>query len=451
MPYGRDNGEKIRRSWFLLDGMNEPQFSIDDEQNCASAQGCRSWLALGKWLPGRTSSCRAVRKISGMDDSRCCGCGACLQICPHDAIAMETNTEGFAYPRIRVDRCVSCGLCTKVCPRLHPDASERRPVRLFAARARDAELRRESSSGGLFSVLAQEVFARKGVVFGAAWDLEAGKVVHRAAHDSAGLKALRGSKYVQSETGRTFCDVRAALQAGQLVLYSGTPCQNAALRLFLGAPEANLVCVDVVCHGVPSPGVFGRYLDETHSRPVRDLAFRDKSGGWRAFSLRVNGAARGTLKGNIYLRGFLSNLFLRPSCHTCPSADKLRSDFTFADFWNIRDVVPAWNDDTGASAVLVATPRGQELFDACRDRLEVQATDSPKFVVSNRNVLLASPRHPRRNRFMKTFARGDVSLEEAIRANLAWTQLGVFAWKIKRHFSKKKMKRLSGEILERAR
>ncbi len=393
-----------------------------------------------------------MKTIESLSHLKCCGCGACAQACPVGAIQMKPDSLGFLYPQIDSTKCIQCGRCSAVCTRLdNKEAREVPALRLFAAHTRDAELRRKSSSGGVFGELSRSILAQGGVVFGAAWDPVTQSVAHRSIQKLEDVAILLGSKYVQSETRQTFQEAQKFLKEERLVLYTGTPCQNSALRLFLGREYDNLITVDIVCHGVAAPAVLARYLQSLGLGSFANVRFRDKSVSWQEFSLaaqpdNVETAQNlGTLKENIYLKGFLSNLYLRHSCYSCSSSDKLSSDLTLGDYWNIGAVLPTWKNQQGTSAVLVATAKGQRIFDAISPRLEWQETNLKSFFAANRNVYLASPRHPKRARFEKLFSR-NAPIQALIQQYLPWTWGAQIAWKLKRHLNKKRMKKLANAI-----
>ena len=320
----------------------------------------------------------------------CVGCGACVQRCPKECITLREDAEGFLYPEADASVCVECGLCEKVCPVLHPGES-RQPLMASAAVNGDEAVRRSSSSGGVFTALALETIARGGVVFGARFD-ERWEVVHGWTETAEGLAAFRGSKYVQSRMGESYREAESFLKSGREVLFSGTPCQVAGLRRYLRKDYGGLLTVDFICHGVPSPGVWRSYLKEEVARQcdgkntvspvpisgrdalVEGVSFRNKARGWKKFSFSLSLSLPGgqgrknsvflceLLTRNAYLRGFLADLYLRPSCHACP-AKGLRSgsDVTVADYWGVGSVHPELDDDGGVSVVLVNTARGREL------------------------------------------------------------------------------------------
>lgn len=204
--------------------------------------------------------------INILNKQDCCGCSACVQRCPKQCISLHEDEEGFLYPKVNLDTCIDCGLCEKVCPVLH-QAEERVPLEVFAAKNPNEQIRMESSSGGVFTQLAEQTIEAGGVVFGVKWN-EHFEAVHAYTETKEGLSAFRGSKYVQSRVGATFKQAEQFLKQGRQVLFSGTPCQIAALKLFLRKDYENLLAVDFICHGTPSPGVFRWYLSEEFAKEV---------------------------------------------------------------------------------------------------------------------------------------------------------------------------------------
>lgn len=319
------------------------------------------------------------------DKRQCCGCNACVQYCPKSCITMQEDEEGFLYPIINKTACIDCGLCEKVCPVLN-QKEEREPLKVYAAKNKNDEIRMQSSLGGIFTLLAEQIIQEGGVVFGARFN-DDWEVIHDYTDAVEGLAVFRGSKYVQSKIGNTFQLVEQFLKQGRKVLFSGTPCQVAGLKLFLRKEYENLLIVDFICHGVPSPGVWKKYLQELianqddkkkqfHSnlnimRNISHIEFRNKCLGWKKYSFAlslsvpdIHGIKKTVLFSepyteNIFMKGFLANLYLRPSCYSCPSNRlKSGSDITIGDYWGIQNIYPNIDDDKGICCVMVNTEKG---------------------------------------------------------------------------------------------
>ena len=314
---------------------------------------------------------------------QCCGCSACLHICPKHSISFKEDKEGFLYPQVDTSTCIDCGLCEKVCPVLNQD-EERMPLQVYAAKHTDDEIRMKSSSGGIFTLLAEQIIDKGGVVFGARFN-ENWEVIHDYTETKEGLGPFRGSKYVQSNIGNSYKQVEKFLKTGRYVMFTGAPCQIAGLKKYLRKDYENLLTVDFVCHGVPSPMVWRKYLEEEIARQgdagknsvltsskvspvVTGVNFRDKSTGWKKFSFVLNfskasdeGEHNTVLSSifseNEYMRVFLSNLNLRPSCYKCAvKCGRSGSDITIGDFWGIDNIDPNFSSDKGISLVLLNKP-----------------------------------------------------------------------------------------------
>lgn len=335
----------------------------------------------------------------------CCGCGACAQKCPKKCISMCEDREGFLYPEVDESRCIDCGLCEKVCHELHP-YEERNPQKVYAVINKDEEIRLKSSSGGIFYLLAEKVISDGGVIFGVRFDKD-WQVVLDYAETLDDVKSFMGSKYVQSRTATAYQDAENFLKKGRRVLFSGTPCQIAGLYHYLRKEFDNLTTLDFVCHGVPSPKVWRRYLDEvvSASKSINDVKFRNKRDGWKKFnfvmSYEENGSTTSLYSNhqqNHYMRAFLSDMILRPSCHDCRAkCGRSHSDITIADFWGIDQVMPEMDDDKGTGLVLVNTEKGKQALDWNRVRYKESSIE----VASKYNGGLSSHTepHPKREQF----------------------------------------------------
>ncbi len=308
------------------------------------------------------------------DKNACCGCGACADACPEDAIRMEKDEEGFAYPQVDQTVCTGCGRCVEVCPIGNDEGHSQEGKIYLGVQAKEDVFRFASSSGGMFSVLAQYIFRHRGIVYGAAYDRRM-EVRHMRADNMEQLDAIRRTKYVQSSLDGVYREIEGQLQKERWVLFCGTPCQGSALRLYLKKVYPRLVIVDLVCYGVPSPGIWAsyvRYLEEKRGGRMQYFSFRDKG-------MRDNGHGRsyriddvsyaGSLYKDIYCMMYFKNYILRPSCHHCGFCRTERSsDFTLGDFWGIERVRKDMDDGMGTSMVILHTRRAKEIWDDIKDQ-----------------------------------------------------------------------------------
>jgi len=338
------------------------------------------------------------------DKKDCVGCAACANRCPQKCITMGEDVEGFVYPYIDKESCINCGICEKVCPVLNLPA--RRPVEnVYACYNKDEDVRLKSSSGGCFSLLAEYVLNKGGYVVGAAFDSDL-SVHHIMINQEKDLGLLRGSKYVQSKIGNIYVNVKVALETGKDVLFSGTPCQVAGLVRFLGKEYDKLFLVDVVCHGVPSPKVYRQRLKEINEKlgeSVVSVNFRDKTAGWHNFQLVFAGlknCVKEIKQKSSYMRAFLSNMSVRPSCSVCHYNNEHSSaDLTIADYWGVETKFPELTDNKGVTVVLVNTIKGKRLFTKVSKNAEVWNSDfahASKYNFAMKNV---SKENPQREEF----------------------------------------------------
>lgn len=359
--------------------------------------------------------------IEVKEKSFCCGCNACVQCCPKQCIIMHEDEEGFLYPTVNKDVCVDCGLCESVCPFLQTTESVV-PIQVLAAKNKDENVRINSSSGGIFYALANSVIHEGGVVFGAVYD-DSWEVKIACAEKLEDIKPMMGSKYVQSKVGDAYKIAESFLKQGREVLFTGTPCQIAGLKKFLGKKKySNLFAVDIICHGVPSPGVWRKYLTETFgedsvakqspksSLSLSSIEFRNKlMYGWKNFGFVVRGVASpkqgensvlmsDIFSRNPYMKGFMNNLYLRPSCHACNVKNlKSGSDITLGDYWGIASLIADYDDDRGVSAITVNTAKGKSLLD--RLDIDCRETEFSELCCRNSALISSSDIHPNRNKF----------------------------------------------------
>lgn len=299
--------------------------------------------------------------------AECSGCGACLNVCPRNCIVMKRDDEGFAYPEIDQSQCIDCHKCQKLCP-FQQEVDKASIKECYAAYNKNLVTRMKSSSGAVFSALAMSGLNDKGVVYGSAFTEDFKKVVIQGAENPAQLESLYGSKYLQSDTGTAFQEVRKHLTEGRIVLFSGTPCQVAGLRYSLGKNYDNLFCVDIICHGTPSPALwekYTQYIEKQYGGKISSVNFRCKDSSWSDFGMKEKVSDRWIYTSktdNPYMFMFLKNYCLRPSCYVCKMKGHSAADVTIGDFWGVDEVLPELNDGKGISSVIVRTQKGQQLL-----------------------------------------------------------------------------------------
>lgn len=338
----------------------------------------------------------------------CSGCYACYSVCPQNCISMCTDEEGFNYPCIDESICVNCGLCERICPINILSKLGNIPIDAYAVINNKTEERLNSSSGGIFCLLAEYVNSQRGVVFGAKFDGEF-NVVHDFAEEVEDLSVFYGSKYVQSVIGDTYITAKTFLEKGKFVLFSGTPCQIAGLKAFLGKDYDNLWTVDVLCHGVPSPKVWKKYISYHRTMKGMDIekvSFRDKKFGWNMFSMVLQftdeSLYRKVMLEDMYMQGFLKNLYLRASCYNCKFKGEVRfGDVSLGDFWGIDAIFPELNDDKGVSLLLLNSIKGQKMLQVISEAVELKQTPMEALTKYN-SVAVNSVEEPsQRSEFFK--------------------------------------------------
>lgn len=358
-------------------------------------------------------------KTTVLDNPRdCTGCAACEATCSKGAIRMVSDEEGFLAPLIDPASCTECGRCEKACPvlqtepnpLLHPE-----PQTVLAGWHLDDEIRLRSSSGGVFSALAESIFAKNGVVVGAALT-ENLEVRHMIIESPDGLYRLRGSKYVQSQVTReVYQEIRRFLKEGRPVFFTGTPCQVAGVRSVLRNTPGELYCCDVVCHGTPSPRMWKTYLEHLDRKGPRvvHLDFRNKSVGWKRSAIMCHKLADGTSRLippeiDPFLASFQRDYSLRLSCYGCKFTRTTRAgDITLADFWGVAKHHPEYDqDDKGTSLILVNSDRGSQLLEWSKNQLQLGPTTLENAIPGN--PMLKRPCHypPERRRFYKDLGKG---------------------------------------------
>lgn len=356
-------------------------------------------------------------KINKKQD--CTGCHACANVCPVNCIKMVEDNEGFLYPSVDISKCINCGLCEKVCPIINP--KERvNDVKGYACVNKNEKIRFESSSGGTFSLLAESIINSGGIVFGAAFDEEL-TLQHIYTDNIEGLAKIRGSKYLQSKIGDTYKQCKKFLKEGVKVLFTGTPCQIAGLVSFLGKDYDELICVDIICYGVPSPKIFKKHrieIEKKNGTTTKGISFRNKDFGWKLsllLSFINNGEYRKDINEDAFMTGFLQNLYLRPSCSECKFRNLNRvSDITIADLWGVENIVPELDDNKGTSLVLINSGKGENIFHELKDKMTVQQIDCNKAIGYNGAALKSPISNPNREKFFEDLASNSNDMDELI-------------------------------------
>ena len=390
--------------------------------------------------------------ITITDKTKCCGCQACANICPKKCITMQADEEGFLYPHVDTSMCVNCGLCEKICPILHKPSTY--PVlETYAAKHTNTEVKLKSSSGGVFTALAEVILAEGGVVFGSAFDKE-WNVVHTYTENIADLDNLRRSKYVQSNIGNTYQQAKAFLDSGRKVLFTGTPCQIAGLRNYLGKEYNNLVTADIICHAAPSPAVWQKFLHENLDvSQLKAINFREKKIGWSNFYLsfltphglnahgnaktfleRVHfklraAAAAAIVYRNTFLNAFLRELINRPSCHHChfKGLQERLADFTLGDLWGQwPGIITNQDKKYGMSALLVNTPKGKTYFASVCQTLTYYPVEASRVAQFNTALNESTKTHPKRTEFFARHRTENFNklVSELLQVKPIWIQIG---------------------------
>ena len=340
--------------------------------------------------------------ISIKNNIDCCGCNACGDVCTHGAITFKTDIEGFWYPVVDETKCVDCRLCERVCPELHIGElkkNDNNPPVTVAAINKNMAVRWDSTSGGAFSALAEVMYEQGGYVSGAVYDENF--LVHNFVSDKPeDLSRLRSSKYLQSNAEGLYARIRELLRNGKKVLACGTPCQMAALRLFLHKDYDNLVIVDFICRGVNSPKVYRKYLDSLERKYGGKVVYvkaKNKELGWRNLTRKVvfdNGKVYyGVKMDDNFRRGYHTNVFCRPSCYTCQYKGFPRiADITIADYWGIEKINKNLDNNIGTSMILLNSKKGENFFGQVKDKIEWEYTTFESILPGN--VALTKPIEP---------------------------------------------------------
>lgn len=353
----------------------------------------------------------------------CCGCTACASICPQNCIEMVEDEEGFLYPKVDKERCTSCGLCNRVCPVENPAQPKPGERSSVVMRADNRDVVMDSTSGGLLTPLAEWMFENKGVLCAATFDDDFH--VKHMLYDSMTKKQyerVRGSKYVQSDLRGLFSQIRSLLNEGRFVCFIGTTCQVSGLRTYLMKDYDNLLLVDLVCHGVPSPKLWEKYLQyqtKAYGSPLKKVNFRNKTYGYHSGTMKLefeNGKEYyGSARVDFMLKSFFKEISSRPICYTCPFKTLERcSDLTIYDCWHVNELVPSIkDDDRGYTNIIIQTQKGKEVLAALKGRIICESCDTEQAVALDGIMVrnCAKP-HPKRAQFYQNF--DETPLEQQI-------------------------------------
>ncbi len=310
----------------------------------------------------------------------CCGCSACAVVCPKNAITMKVSDNGFKYPIIDSEKCVECGLCLKTCDFKNFKPTGKKP-QVYAARHKDPDELATSTSGGYFMAVCQYVIENNGVVFGSRLD-ENLKCVHAFAETYEDCKKFKGSKYVQSDMGDMFSHCEQFLKNGRMVCFSGTGCQVHGLLSYLKTKKVStekLITIDIVCHGVPSPGVWDKYIEvfqKNTQKKITAVDFRDKDySGWAAHVEKYSLDDLTEIHSRQWTTCFYRHILFRESCFNCKyTTTERNSDFTIADYWGLEKNAPEFNDNKGCSLVMIHSEKGKTVFNIINKYLNYKET-----------------------------------------------------------------------------
>jgi coenzyme F420-reducing hydrogenase beta subunit len=354
--------------------------------------------------------------LSTGDKKECFGCGACFNACPKHAIIMQQDNEGFLYPTVNSEKCVSCNLCHNVCPQ-EKGQKYYEISKAFVGYNLEYNVRKESSSGGAFKSIIDAVQTDT-VVFGVEWNGRS-NAVHTQSPKCEAYERFRKSKYIQSDTGNTYQQVKELLKIGREIIYVGTPCQISGLKTYLGQDSKNLLCVDIVCHGVPSGKILENYfksIDKKNDK-VKRIDFRQKEKRNNVLDSKCalltyeSGKQRvADYDSSSFLRGFANGLFFRPSCAVCPFAQAKRtSDLTIGDAWGVEKAIPELNPHEGVSIILVNTDKGKSLVQQILTNHNSYYTEVSSELIISGNGRLNRPDvgHSKRDSFFEKYEEYD--------------------------------------------
>lgn len=353
------------------------------------------------------------------DKVNCCGCEACYNACPANAIQMCRDEEGFLYPYINHNKCINCNKCEKVCPIYHEKKEDEDTVG-YIVRNKNEKVLMDSTSGGFFTVVAEYVLNNNGIVYGAGYDSDM-KVVYKRVMQLSEINKMRGSKFVQAFVGDAYRKAKEDLKNNKLVLFTGTPCQIYALKNYLGKKYRNLICIDFVCRGVPSPGLWEKYIQymqEKYRAKIVDVKFKNKTYGYHTSTMKIsfsnNKIYYGSGRIDPYMKAFVKEMSSRPSCSSCKFKGIERvSDITMFDCYSYSKITKKNDDDKGYSSILIHTESGRDVFERMKENVIWSNQDVKKLVDNNGIMIMNSAKpHMKRKKFFDLL--NNISLDQAI-------------------------------------
>lgn len=346
----------------------------------------------------------------------CCGCSACAQACPNSCINMILDEEGFWYPIIDKKKCINCKKCENVCPtKKNSINSNERKGAVYISYALDDGIRLQSSSGGMFRLIAEEAIKNSMIVYGAAFD-SLFEVHHIAVDKIEDIRQLQGSKYIQSKIDDAYNDIKKNLKNGKKVLFAGTPCQVAGLKSFLQQDYEHLITIGILCHGVPSLKIWRKYIEEqkhNFKSEIQEISFRNKQNGWKSYSVYIkfcDGSVYNRFfADDLFMQLFLSNICLRPSCYNCHFKDVWNmADIVLGDCWGVENHSPEMDDNKGTSVVFVNSTKGENLWKPASSKMALKVTNFNEVFSETSEVIKSAWRHPNRRRLFKLIENRDL-------------------------------------------
>lgn len=367
------------------------------------------------------------------DKTNCVGCGNCVHVCPKQCIQLHTDNEGFLYPIADASTCIDCGRCHQVCPVEKTLSTGPETLQVIAANHKNEEIRMNSSSGGAFYEFAKYGLEQQGIVWGAAFT-SLYHVEHIAIHAINDLSRIQKAKYLQSDITKAFPIIQQQLKEEQLVIVSGTPCQIKSLNLYLKKVPGNLLTIEVVCHGTPSPLIFKKYMKEIGASY---MDFRKKEKGWDNYEIELtytnNTKKREKASDNLYMKGFLKNFYLRPSCSKCPAKSfKSHADITLGDFWGINSFIPNLYDNKGTSLIALHTSKALSIWNKISSNYEYENATLEQAVAynsciikdvsipTNRDAFFKETRNNSLKTCIKKYTKEKFNIQKLIKRNLLW-------------------------------